>query len=80
VPHSLLHSVVLIAQHTGRPFYETMKLVTLNPAAAIGLDGDRGSLEIGKRADLLIMQATVEKGSNSVPFIESVFVKGCRVA
>ncbi|MEB3214008.1 MAG: amidohydrolase family protein, partial [Leptolyngbyaceae bacterium] len=80
VPHSLLHAAVFIAQRTGKPLYETMRLVTSNPAAAIGLGGDRGSLEVGKRADLLTMHVITEQGHDSVPVIQSVFVKGRRVA
>ncbi|MGB3612689.1 MAG: alpha-D-ribose 1-methylphosphonate 5-triphosphate diphosphatase, partial [Elainellaceae cyanobacterium] len=53
VPQSLLQAMFLIAQRQQKPLYEAMRLFTLNPAKAIGLDCDRGSLEVGKRADLI---------------------------
>lgn len=81
VPHSLLQSVFVMAAMTGQPIYETMKPVTINGAIAIQLERDRGSLEVGKRADLL----TVRYDSNSdldgqVPQLTQVIRGGCRVA
>lgn len=32
-----------------------MRLVTLNPARAVGLAGERGSLELGKQAGLILV-------------------------
>ena len=75
VPQSLLQSVFVIAQKTGKPIYETMGLVTSNPAIAIDLFGDRGSLEVGKRADLI---SAIDDGI--VPRITSVISQGKRVA
>ncbi|MEM7771835.1 MAG: alpha-D-ribose 1-methylphosphonate 5-triphosphate diphosphatase [Cyanobacteria bacterium P01_A01_bin.37] len=80
VPHSLLHSIFFIAQHAQRPLHETLRLVTLNPAKAIGLKGDRGSLEVGKRADFITVQADIDDCTNAAPQLQSVLVKGCRVA
>lgn len=80
VPHSLLHSVFLIAQQTNKPVYETMRLVTINPARAIGLDGDRGSLEIGKRADFIAVNIDTNLPEHSAPQTKAVFLKGCRIA
>ena len=75
VPHSLLHSIFLLAAALQKPIYETMRPVTINPAEAIGLEGDRGSLEIGKRADLLTLTL-----NNNIPQLTSVISQGQRVA
>lgn len=75
VPHSLLLSVFIIAQKTQRPVHVAMRPVTINPAVAIGLAGDRGSLEVGKRADLLTVQL-----ENNIPRLTSVVSQGRRVA
>ncbi|MGF1499502.1 MAG: alpha-D-ribose 1-methylphosphonate 5-triphosphate diphosphatase [Elainellaceae cyanobacterium] len=75
VPHSLLHAVFLIAHHTQRPLYTVLRLVTLNPARSIGLGGDRGSLEVGKRADLISVRA-----DGGVPRVITVYSQGRRVA
>ncbi|MCU0568000.1 MAG: phosphonate metabolism protein PhnM [Oculatellaceae cyanobacterium Prado106] len=75
VPQSLLQSIFLIAQKTGQPLYQAMRLVTSHPAKAIGLEGDRGSLTIGKRADLITVH-----DDGIVPHLTAVFSKGQRVA
>jgi len=75
VPHSLLLAIFIIAGKTQKPVHEAMRPVTVNPAKAIGLGGDRGSLEIGKRADLLTLQL-----ENNIPQLTSVISNGHRVA
>jgi imidazolonepropionase len=39
---------------------EALAAVTLNAAWTLGLEGDRGSIEVGKRADLVLLDASVE--------------------
>lgn len=80
VPHSLLHAVFLMAERTGKPVYETMRLVTCNPAQAIGLEGDRGTLEVGKRADFITVRTQSNHGQGSAPQVQAVYVTGDRVA
>lgn len=53
VPQSLVQAIFFLARATERPLHETMRVATSNAARAVGLDGDRGSLEIGKRADVI---------------------------
>jgi alpha-D-ribose 1-methylphosphonate 5-triphosphate diphosphatase len=75
VPLSLMQSALTIARKIGKPLHETIRPITINPAKAIGLDGDRGSLEIGKRADLAIV-----RDDGGVPRIKATIVRGGRVA
>ena len=75
VPRSLLQSIFLISHQTDKPVYETMKLVTSNPAQTINLFKDRGSLEIGKRADLITVH-----DDGIIPHLTSVVINGHRVA
>ncbi|MBD2108078.1 alpha-D-ribose 1-methylphosphonate 5-triphosphate diphosphatase [Nodosilinea sp. FACHB-13] len=73
VPQSLLQAMFLIAQQ--QPLYKAMQLFTSNPAKAIGLDGDRGSLEVGKRADFVTVHH-----DGVVPRFTSVRRQGQRIA
>ncbi|MGF1520287.1 MAG: alpha-D-ribose 1-methylphosphonate 5-triphosphate diphosphatase, partial [Nodosilinea sp.] len=73
VPQSLLQAMFLIAQQ--QPLYKAMALFTLNPAKAIGLDGDRGSLEVGKRADFVTVHH-----DGVVPRFTAVHRQGQRIA
>lgn len=75
VPQSLLQSIFIIARKTGKPIYETMRLVNSNPAKAISLYQDRGSLEVGKRADFI----TVDD-DGVVPRLTATVSRGKRVA
>lgn len=43
--------------HSDIPLYECVNCASLNPARAIGLDKTKGSIEVGKDADLLIADA-----------------------
>ena len=75
VPQSLLQAMFTIAQQQAQPLYEIARLFTINPAQAIGLAGDRGSLAIGKRADLVALQH-----DGVAPRVTSVWRQGQRVA
>ncbi|MEO1375930.1 MAG: phosphonate metabolism protein PhnM [Cyanobacteria bacterium J06635_10] len=75
VPQSLLQSIFIIARKTGKPIYQTMRLVNSNPAASIYLFQDRGSLEVGKRADLITVH-----DDGVVPRLMSTVCQGKRVA
>ena len=49
-----------IARDVGLPLKDAVRLATLNPAVAAGLDGEIGSLEPGKRADLIVIDENVD--------------------
>ncbi|MEM7794202.1 MAG: phosphonate metabolism protein PhnM [Cyanobacteria bacterium P01_C01_bin.118] len=75
VPQSLLQAMFLIATQANIPLHKAMDLFTLNPAKAIGLDCDRGSLDVGKRADILTVHH-----DGVVPRLTSVMRQGYRIA
>lgn len=75
VPQSLVQAMFLIVAKAQVPLHQAMRLFTLNPAKAIGLDCDRGSLEVGKRADMITLHH-----DGVVPRLTSVMRQGERIA
>lgn len=74
-PASILHSVFKLNRDYGHDLAEMFKLVTINPAKAVNIYDEVGSLEKGKRADVLI----IEKIEDDFPVITSCFVDGAHV-
>lgn len=74
-PASLLHAVFLMEKR-GRSIADMVAKLTINPARATGIDGIVGSIECGKKADLLI----IRKLPNDLPAITDVFVDGTCIA
>jgi len=75
VPASLIHSAFLL--HHGALHWDlpaAMALVTKNPAQVAGLT-DRGSIDVGKRADLV---RVVDTGD--MPVVRSVWRQGTRIS
>jgi alpha-D-ribose 1-methylphosphonate 5-triphosphate diphosphatase len=73
--YRLLQSMFIIAHKTGKPIYEAMQLFISNPATTINLFHDRGSLEVGKRADFVTVH-----DDGMVPCLISTICQGRRVA
>jgi N-acetylglucosamine-6-phosphate deacetylase len=46
-----------VMQATGRPLRELWRMTSLNAAQVLGIADERGSLERGKRADLVLLDA-----------------------
>jgi alpha-D-ribose 1-methylphosphonate 5-triphosphate diphosphatase len=55
-PASLLHAAFMLEKKGIIPLTEAVRMLTLNPARAMGIDADYGSVEAGKKADLLIVR------------------------
>jgi alpha-D-ribose 1-methylphosphonate 5-triphosphate diphosphatase len=53
-PSTLLASVFML-HNNGFTLPEAVNLASLNPARALGLDGQFGSLEVGKKADIILV-------------------------
>jgi len=60
-----------LMQYTGLPVQEAVRWVSLNPARALGLDRETGSLKVGKWADIALFDDTVE--------VRRTFLKGRQV-
>lgn len=73
-PPALIHALFKLYD-LGYPLHEVVNMFTLNPAKALHIDDLRGSIDIGKMADIIIID-----GSNvRQPRIEHVFVDGKEV-
>lgn len=70
-PQALLRAVFILVATLKMPLYEMCRLVTLNPAKAVGIDKDYGSLEAGKKADFLVL-----KKNKEMPNLEQTWVDG----
>ena len=55
-PQALLRAVFKVAEDLKLPVWEACNMVTLNPAKAVKIDNEYGSLEVGKKADFLIVK------------------------
>ncbi len=74
-PPAMLHSVFKLHLEEKMPLTAAVNLATLNPARAVGIDKQTGSIDVGKDADLLIMRL-----HNEVPMVTHTIVKGELVA
>ncbi len=70
-PASILHSVFKLHDTEGVSLHEAVKLATLHPAEAVGIDHETGSLEAGKRADLLVVRL-----EDNIPMVTHAMVNG----
>ena len=70
-PPAILHGIFIMSQKQGIPLYEMINKATLNPAKAMRIDKDYGSIEVGKKADLLIIDVL-----DNYPAITHILVDG----
>lgn len=70
-PMSLLHAVFTLSRLGARPLHELVRMVTTHPAEVLGIDEEVGSIEQGKRADLILIDPTAP-----VPRITQTYAAG----
>jgi alpha-D-ribose 1-methylphosphonate 5-triphosphate diphosphatase len=70
-PPAILHSIFKLNIEHNLTLMDTVKLGTLNPAKAVGIDQFTGSLEVGKDADLILVKLI-----DNIPTVTKCFVKG----
>jgi len=73
-PMTMLHAVFTLHHHGIIPLHEAAKMVSLNPARAVGIADHTGSLEVGKDADMVLVSY-----SDSLPRVIKTFVAGREV-
>ncbi|MDR2185785.1 MAG: alpha-D-ribose 1-methylphosphonate 5-triphosphate diphosphatase [Treponema sp.] len=72
-PAALLHSAFALEKKGLLSLPEAVRMLTLNPARAVGIAADYGSVEAGKKADILIVRKL-----RGCPMIYSCFIDGHR--
>ncbi|MDR1288221.1 MAG: alpha-D-ribose 1-methylphosphonate 5-triphosphate diphosphatase [Treponema sp.] len=70
-PASLLHSAFRLEEEGVLSLSAAVRMLTLNPAKAMGIDRDYGSVEEGKKADLLLVRKV-----HGHPIIDRCFIDG----
>lgn len=70
-PSAMLASVFLLAELGYKTLPEAVRMVTLHPAQAVGIGHEYGSLEIGKVADLILVEVNAQQ-----PRVQRVFIGG----
>ena len=71
-PAAMLHSIFKLSEEYEQDLHEMFQLVTLNPAKAVQMDGDIGSIKEGKKADIII----IEKMDDGFPMVTTSIVDG----
>jgi alpha-D-ribose 1-methylphosphonate 5-triphosphate diphosphatase len=73
-PAALLHAVFRLEAEGILSLPEAVRMLTLNPAQAVDIAGDYGSVEPGKKADLLLVRRVRGR-----PLISACFIDGRKV-
>ncbi len=55
IPGISLHEEMRLLEDTGIPAVDVLKIATLNGARSLGIDTETGSIEVAKRADLVVL-------------------------
>lgn len=73
-PMTILHAVSALERNGILPLHEAIKMVSLNPARAVGIADRTGSLEEGKDADMVLVDY-----SDHIPKVQKTFIGGREV-
>lgn len=73
-PMTLVHAVFTLKGLGLKTLAEAVRMTSLNPARAVGIDSQTGSIEIGKAADLVLVG-----NGDRFPRIQKTFVQGREV-
>jgi imidazolonepropionase-like amidohydrolase len=80
VPGFCLHDELEWFTKAGLPPLEALQTATINPAIFLGRENSQGTIEVGKRADLVVLDADPTADIRNVARIADVVVRGRLVA
>jgi imidazolonepropionase-like amidohydrolase len=73
--HGSLVSIEMLVE-AGIPPLAAIKIATQNGAEAMGVEADRGTLALGKRADLIVINGDPSADISAIHNVEIVFKQG----
>lgn len=76
---TLLECVNNFLEWSGTGIPQALKAVTATPAAMMGLEGVKGTLEAGADADLLILSEETTSNGHSKLLLDEVWKYGARI-
>jgi imidazolonepropionase-like amidohydrolase len=76
VPGYSLHQELSILADLGIPVYDVLKMTTINAAMALRKESEFGTVEVGKRADLLLLHANPLSSIKNLQGRAGVMVRG----
>lgn len=71
-PAALLHAIFKLSEEHGFDLHKMFMMVTLNPAKAVRLENELGSIKAGKKADIII----IERMDDGYPMLTRTMVNG----
>lgn len=71
-PPAMLHGIFELASKYEEDLHRLFQLVTINPARAVNMDAEIGSIARGKKADLIV----IEQMDDGYPVVTSTIVDG----
>ena len=74
------HLELQLFQEAGIAPLEILRLASRNGAAALGIEDEIGTLEVGKRADLVVLKQDPSEDIRNTRSIDAVYLAGSRVS
>lgn len=70
------HNVMITMAHAGWPPMQVIRLATLDGARFLKVDKELGSIDVGKNADLIIVNGKPDQNMEDIRNVEVVFLNG----
>ncbi|MFJ7825917.1 phosphonate metabolism protein PhnM [Psychrobacillus sp. NPDC096623] len=74
-PAALLHAIFDLHEKHGNDLHKMFMMVSLNPAKAVKMDDEIGSIKAGKKADILV----IERMEDGYPMLTTTMVNGALI-
>lgn len=74
-PAALLHAIFDLHEKNGNDLHKMFMMVSLNPAKAVKMDDELGSIKAGKKADILV----IERMEDGYPMLTTTMVNGALI-